>query len=191
MVERVKINFDKIIRNGYIDEIKNFNETSNKVYNSFQKKQDKKKLKIQDKFNAISKNLHSSEELEIRYSEYQYDIGLLELSIYRILASLYIGLFSIWELQVINYNRKIKKYYNEKMKEFAFLVNTLKHGKEQLNNKESSYQKLKTMNSDFLKYNKTFSNIYEGMFSGIIMNISIKNFNELCDEMIDIWNNLK
>ncbi len=77
------------------------------------------------------------------------------------------------------------------MKEFAFLVNTLKHGKEQLNNKESSYQKLKTMNSDFLKYNKTFSNIYEGMFSGIIMNISIKNFNELCDEMIDIWNNLK
>ncbi len=42
MVERVKINFDKIIRNGYIDEIKNFNETSNKVYNSFQKNEIKR-----------------------------------------------------------------------------------------------------------------------------------------------------
>ena len=92
----MKIDFDRIIRNGYIDEIKNFNETSKKVYNSFQRKQNKKKLEIKNKFNTISKSLYSSEDLEINYSEYLYNVGLLELSTYRILASLYIGLFFFW-----------------------------------------------------------------------------------------------
>lgn len=184
--------YNKIVRNIYIDEIEQFKEfLAGGIYSSFSNECNEKIISLENDF-VNKNNALPIIDQEFNYQELQYLKSLKTLSIYRLLSSLYVELFSIWELQVRDYGNGVKKYYNKRMEEYAQLVNTLKHGKASLPNKtESSFDKLKAINSKYLQSSQEFFNIIPGIHGGEILNISLQDLLSLCDEIIGIWSNLE
>lgn len=183
---------NKITRNMYIDEVCQYKEfLSNGNYQNFACQVNKD---ISIMYNKLENDYDSLSDLDMhcRIQEFDYFKSLKMLSVYRYLSSFYLTLFSIWELQIENYDEKIKKYYNNRIEEFANLVNVLKHGKKALKpNKKSAFEKLQEMKSFYLNKSIEFNAIIEGIHGGEILNISLTDLLSLCDEIIKIWKNMK
>lgn len=176
----------------YIDEITQYKQfLSSDIYEKFEKKSNTAINKLNTDFENACKGL-SELDIERLSQELDYEVSLVQLAPFRFLSSLYLGLFSVWELQVKNYPPKtIRTHETARMKEFANLVNVLKHGKEpRRDKKESSYDKLKKSSSAYLQPSH-FDKIIREVHGGVILNISLIDLLSLCDEIINIWSNKK
>lgn len=183
--------FDELTRSTYIDEIRQFKEfLMSNVYKDFSLSIDKE-IKLMKKTFEIKCCDLSDLEYGMERDEFCYSQSLKMLSKYRFISMLYMGLFSIWELQTVDY-KGISTYYNDRMKEFALVVNTLKHSKKpNSKNNKCSYRELKAMNSKYLNPKNDFDKIISNLHGGEILDLSIADLIELCDEIISIWRQIK
>ena len=127
---------------------------------------------------------------------------------YRLLVSNIVSLISTWEQQLYDY---ISKYYNnniqnefgalkqefinvlqipndefDKIAEYRYLENVLKHGK------GDSYNKLQNMSSKFLDNNPNFVSLQNGVsFNILVLNINETTISELCNTLESFWDQVK
>lgn len=179
------VNFNKINKNLYIHELKNFKIVALKYLEKIEKQYLKiRKRLIKRKNRNLKKVSNDGYETEIIKSDYQFELSHNQLNYYRILASFYQSLFSIWETEIQDYGNNINyKSFNNDIAELYCIVNVLKHGK------GASLENLKTNYISYLKHQ--YFDIISATQSGIIINISKDNFIGFCDKIIDIWQNLK
>lgn len=182
------LDLDKITRDMYIDELKDFKNYASDLLNVYQYNFQTKKNILEQELCDKDKGSLDENGKEFNYQEFQYKLSLCELQFYKIHSALYQLLFSIWENQLINYYRskttheinKIKKEYNSQISELYSLINTLKHGKgKSYNNLKEKYPKY---------FNDCFFNIIRAIHACEILDISKTNLMQHCDNIISIWN---
>ena len=179
--------FTRAFQNVYIEEIKQYKHfISSGVYENYYKQVHEEICSMEHNFYTQSTSM-SDFEFDCGEQELVFDASIKQLLCYRFLSSLYIGLYSIWELQCMNLMARKLDSCSERIKEFANVVNTLKHGNNPLKDRVWSYQKLKDSNSKYLKRSIKFEKIIPYLHGGEILNISIEDLLSLCDEIIDIW----
>lgn len=179
--------FTRAFQNVYIEEIKQYKHfISSGLYENYYKQVNEEICSMEQIFYAQSAPM-SDFEFDCGEQELVFDVSIKQLLCYRFLSSLYIGLYSIWELQCMNLMARKLDSCSERIKEFANVVNALKHGNNPLKDRISSYQKLKESNSNYIKRSKKFEKIIPYLHGGEILNISIDDLLSICDAIIEIW----
>ena len=184
--------FCKVYRDIYIDELNQFRKLiSDELYTNLANKVNCIIAKSEQDFYEICKSFDEA-EIAVQRQNLEYIMGINQLMLYRFLSAFYQVIYSIWELQVAYYSgMKIEQHYNERITEFGLLVNVLKHGKYPPRGRaEGSYDKLKEKKSNYLQKSEKFKNIIPEIYGGEILNLSIDDLLELCDEIICIWSNM-